>query len=126
LTRQLLAFSRQQVLEPKILDLNEVVSDMEKMLRRLIGEDIELVTNRDPMLGRARADQGVLLPKNCGDFPATLRGVIERSDKAKNAFKFRFVLIEAANAIEAVQIVQQEPRLVREYVYREGATMHGV
>ena len=58
LTRQLLAFSRQQVLEPKILDLNEVVSDMEKMLRRLIGEDIELVTNRDPMLGRARADQG--------------------------------------------------------------------
>ena len=58
LTRQLLAFSRQQVLEPKILDLNEVVSDMEKMLRRLIGEDIELVTNRDPMLGRVRADQG--------------------------------------------------------------------
>jgi two-component system cell cycle sensor histidine kinase/response regulator CckA len=58
LTRQLLAFSRQQVLEPKILDLNEVVSDMEKMLRRLIGEDIELITNRDPMLGRARADQG--------------------------------------------------------------------
>lgn len=58
LTRQLLAFSRQQVLEPKILDLNEVVSDMEKMLRRLIGEDIELVTSRDPMLGRIRADQG--------------------------------------------------------------------
>lgn len=58
LTRQLLAFSRQQVLEPKILDLNEVVSDMEKMLRRLIGEDIELVTNPDPMLGRVRADQG--------------------------------------------------------------------
>ena len=58
LTRQLLAFSRQQVLEPKVLDLNEVVSDMEKMLRRLIGEDIELITNRDPMLGRVRTDQG--------------------------------------------------------------------
>jgi len=58
LTRQLLAFSRQQVLEPKVLDLNEVVSDMEKMLRRLIGEDIELVATRDPILGRVKADQG--------------------------------------------------------------------
>jgi hypothetical protein len=48
-----------------------------------------------------------LLTKNCGDFLATPRGVIERSDKAKNAFEFRFVLIVAANAIEAVQIVQQ-------------------
>jgi hypothetical protein len=48
-----------------------------------------------------------LLTKNCGDFLATPCGVIERSDKAKNALEFRFVLIEAANAIEAVQIVQQ-------------------
>jgi two-component system cell cycle sensor histidine kinase/response regulator CckA len=58
LTRQLLAFSRQQVLEPKILDLNVVVLDLEKMLRRLIGEDIELVTTQDPMLGKVKADQG--------------------------------------------------------------------
>ena len=58
LTRQLLAFSRQQVLEPKILVLNAVVADMEKMLRRLIGEDIELVTSLDPDLGNMRADQG--------------------------------------------------------------------
>lgn len=60
LTRQLLAFSRQQVLEPKVLDLNDVISDMEKMLRRLIGEDIELSTDLHPELGNVRADQGQL------------------------------------------------------------------
>ncbi len=58
LTRQLLAFSRQQVLAPKVLVLNGVVSDMEKMLKRMIGEDIELVTELDSKLGKMRADQG--------------------------------------------------------------------
>ena len=58
LTRQLLAFSRRQVLEPKVLDLNAVVTDIEKMLRRLIGENIELKTILAPTLGRLLADQG--------------------------------------------------------------------
>ena len=58
LTRQLLAFSRRQVLEPKVLILNAVVADIEKMLRRLIGENIELKTVLAPALGRLRADQG--------------------------------------------------------------------
>lgn len=60
LTRQLLAFSRQQVLDPKVLDLNGVVSDMEQMVRRLIGEDVELTTHLVPGLAHLKADQGQL------------------------------------------------------------------
>ena len=56
LTRQLLAFSKRQVLKPKILDLNSIVSDMERMLSRLIGEDVEIITVRDPGLWRVRLD----------------------------------------------------------------------
>jgi ABC-type microcin C transport system duplicated ATPase subunit YejF len=48
LTRQLLAFSRKQVLQPKLLNLNSVVSDMDKMLKRLIGEHIEMLTILEP------------------------------------------------------------------------------
>jgi nitrogen-specific signal transduction histidine kinase/ActR/RegA family two-component response regulator len=57
LTRQLLAFSRQQVLDPKVLDLNDVVKDMVKMLKRLIGEDVELITDLDAGLARVKADE---------------------------------------------------------------------
>jgi PAS domain S-box-containing protein len=56
LTRQLLAYSRRQMLQPVILDLNVVVADMDKLLRRLIGEHIALVTVLAPDLGRVRAD----------------------------------------------------------------------
>ena len=58
LTRQLLAFSRHQVLNPQVLDLNTLVSNMEKMLRRLIGEDIILRTVLAPALGQVMADPG--------------------------------------------------------------------
>ncbi|MBZ5698525.1 MAG: PAS domain S-box protein [Acidobacteriia bacterium] len=60
LTRQLLAFSRQQVLEPAILNLNTLVSEMEKMLPRLIGEDIQLNLVLDPAIGQVKADPGQL------------------------------------------------------------------
>src|SRR5271157_1465714 len=58
LTRQLLAFSRQQILTPKVLNLNELVSDMVKMLPRLIGEDIAVSTKLEPAIGSVKADQG--------------------------------------------------------------------
>jgi len=57
LTKQLLAFSRQQVLTPAVLNLNSLASDMEKMLPQLLGEDIEVTLVLDPLLGNVRADQ---------------------------------------------------------------------
>ena len=58
LTRQLLAFGRRQVLAPHVLDLNTVVTNVDKMLRRLIGENIELILVSEPELGRVKADPG--------------------------------------------------------------------
>jgi signal transduction histidine kinase/ActR/RegA family two-component response regulator len=60
LTRQLLAFSRMQVLQPKILDLSALVADMSKMLRRLVREDIEFSFRLGDSLGRVKADPGQL------------------------------------------------------------------
>ena len=57
-TRQLLAFSRKQVLEPTVLDLSHVVKDLAKMLPRLLGEDVETVMDLDPQVGTVRADRG--------------------------------------------------------------------
>jgi PAS domain S-box-containing protein len=56
LTRQLLMFSRQQVVEPKVLDLNDVLHTMDKMLQRILGEDVDLVSLPEQALGRVNAD----------------------------------------------------------------------
>lgn len=58
LTRQLLAFSRQQLMQPKVISLNHIIHDMEKMLRRLIGADIEFTVRPTEPLGSVRADPG--------------------------------------------------------------------
>jgi two-component system cell cycle sensor histidine kinase/response regulator CckA len=60
LTRQLLVFSRKQVVQPRVVDLNEVVADAEKLLRRVIGEDVRLETALRPLAGRVKADPGQL------------------------------------------------------------------
>ena len=60
LTRQLLAFSRKQSITLRMLDLNAVVIELAKMLQRLVGEDIDLVTSLDPSLGHVKADPGQL------------------------------------------------------------------
>jgi CheY-like chemotaxis protein len=60
MTKQLLAFSRQQVLQPTVLDLNAVVTGISELLKRMIGEDIGLHTSLDPGLGRIKADKGQL------------------------------------------------------------------
>ncbi len=60
LTRQLLAFSRKQVIEPTLLDVNTIVADMRVMLGRLIGEDVRMVLDLCPELSRVKADRGQL------------------------------------------------------------------
>lgn len=58
LTRQLLAFSRKQIIQPNVLNINNLIENMKKMLGRLIGEDIELITSLDPETGHIKADPG--------------------------------------------------------------------
>jgi PAS domain S-box-containing protein len=58
LTNQLLAFSRRQIMQPRIVDVNELIRNTDKMLRRLIGEDVELVLSLPPEMGNIRADPG--------------------------------------------------------------------
>ena len=92
LTRQLLAFSRKQIIEPTPLDLNTLVADSENMLRRVMGEDIEVVTICDETLGAVVADAGQIdqvllnLAVNARDaMPAGGRLVIETANADMDA-----------------------------------------
>jgi two-component system, cell cycle sensor histidine kinase and response regulator CckA len=107
LTRQLLAFSRKQTVDPKVLDLNALLSDLDRMLARLIGEDIDLVIVPGADLGRVRADPGQVeqvvmnLCLNARD--AMLEGGILR--------------IETANAeLDAGHAARHEPMAAGPYV----------
>ncbi len=103
LTRQLLAFSRMQVLQPRVINLNEVVEEMGKLLPRLIGEDIELVVRTASDLGQIRADASQMeqiimnLAVNARDaMPQGGRLVIETSNaELDHTYNARHPVIQA-------------------------------
>ncbi|MGB6410706.1 MAG: PAS domain S-box protein [Candidatus Deferrimicrobiaceae bacterium] len=80
LTRQLLAFSRKQVMQPKVLDLNEIVSGMEEMLRRMIDANIDLITILRPDLWSAQVDRGQI-EQVVMNLVVNARDAIERGGK---------------------------------------------
>jgi PAS domain S-box-containing protein len=88
LTRQLLAFSRQQVMEPVVLRPNELLEDLEKMLHRMISEDVELKLALKPDVGNVRADEGQLQQ-------VVMNLVVNARDAMPRGGK---ILIESANA----------------------------
>jgi PAS domain S-box-containing protein len=97
-TRQLLAYSRKQVLEPTVLDLSHVVKDLAKMLPRLLGEDVETVMDLDPQVGTVRADRGQIeqvimnLAVNARDaMPQGGRLTIATSNVALDAYYYQGV-----------------------------------
>ena len=89
LTRQLLVFSSRQVMEMKVVDINHLVQDLEKMLRRVLGEDIELITILDKNLGKIKADAGQIEQ-------VVLNLAINARDAMPNGGK---LIIETANAM---------------------------
>ncbi len=100
LTRQLLAFSRKQLLELKVVDVNTIVKDMERLLRPLIGENIELSTRLASDLGRTRADAGQIEQ-------VIMNLVVNSKDAMANGGK---ITIQTAN-------VSLDDDLRREYSY---------
>jgi len=104
LTRQLLAFSRQQVLEPKVLDLRVILAGTEKLLRRLIGADVHLATALAPDLGAVKADPGQLeqiiinLAVNARDaMPGGGRLTIEAANMVVEARPGRYVMLAVSD-----------------------------
>ena len=106
LTRQLLAFSRKQILQPKVLDLNIVVTDLEKMVRRLIGEDIDLLTITSPVLGEVKADPGQIEQ-------VLLNLIVNARDAMPKGGK---LTIETRNVVHSEEYAQRHAALPGPYV----------
>ena len=116
LTRQLLAFSRRQVIEPKPLCLNSVVRDIEGMLERLIGEDIEVVTKLDAELGTALADPGQM-------HQVLMNLIVNARDAMPDGGK---LLIETANVELTGNYALEHPEVVPGPVVMLAVTDSGV
>ncbi|HEY2971234.1 MAG TPA: PAS domain S-box protein [Pyrinomonadaceae bacterium] len=106
LTRQLLAFSRKQILQPKVLDLNLVVTDLEKMVRRLIGEDIDFLTITSPVLGKVKADPGQIEQ-------VLLNLIVNARDAMPKGGK---LTIETRNVVHSEEYAQRHAALPGPYV----------
>ena len=107
LTRQLLAFSRRQVLQPRVLAPNAVVGDVERILRRVIGEDVELVVRLDPAVRPVRADPGQLEQ-------VLLNLVVNARDSMPGGGR---VTVETGNAVLGAELLHTYPYVVPgEYV----------
>ena len=102
LTRQLLAFSRKQVMQPKVFDLNTVVTDLEKMLRRMIGEDVELRVGLESELGNIEADP-VQLEQVIMNLAVNARDAMPKGGKL--SIETSNVYLDESYALEHVSVV---------------------
>jgi signal transduction histidine kinase/CheY-like chemotaxis protein len=102
LTSQLLTFSRRQMLQPKVIDLNSVVNDLEKMLRRLIGEHIELLTDVSHGIGNVKADPGQI-EQVIMNLVVNARDAMPRGGRL--VIETRNVKLDAAYAREHVDVI---------------------